>query len=294
MASNGYLTDKELSPASGGTSGPDPGQGQLENEAAAAWNALAKKCREKDDVQICSNGSDSLYRPYSRQVYWRNYWCGQGQCGNAAVPGTSNHGWGLAGDVPSFVTNLMNKYPEFGWRAACSDAPWESWHRKYCGDYNGPNPGTGGNTKDPNPTLKRGDKGNNVKKAQKHLRRWNLGLTRPKVDGTFGDDTHKATRDFQICHGLEPDGVIGDKTWKKLENKDHLKDDERSHTNRIKRKRHGGANPKEQDQIRNHKDWCAKRGRSILKQKDEMGWNEGRRERFHTMKNMAGDQWEKN
>ncbi len=36
-------------------------------------------------------------------------------------------------------------------------------------------------------------------------------------DGWFGSGTDAATKDFQTFHGLTPDGVIGPKTWKKLE-----------------------------------------------------------------------------
>lgn len=291
MSGNGYLTSAELSPASGGTPGPDPGQGQLAHGAAAAWNALAAVCRERHGVQIRSNGSDSLYRPYSRQVYWRNYWCGLGKCGNAAVPGTSNHGWGLAGDVPPFVIALMDAHPEFGFRAVCSDAPWEAWHRKYCGDYDGPNPG-GGGTGPTYPTLRKGSHGEAVTRAQRHLRRWNLGLTRPDADGGFGDVTKKAVRDFQIVHGLKPDGVIGESTWAKLRRRDVLLDDERSHVNRIKRKRWGGINPGERAKIAALREWCAKRGRSIAQAAGQTGWDQQhRRERYHDLRKMAGPKW---
>jgi hypothetical protein len=290
VSTNGRLTTAELSPASGGVGGPDPGQGQLEHNAAAAWNALAAHVRANHGVQIVPNGPDSLYRPYSRQVYWKNYWCARGACGNAATPGTSNHGWGKAADCPSFVTSYMSRYPSFGW--TCSDAPWESWHRLYCGGFNGPDPGGGGGSVDRTPTLKRGANGGAVKRAQKHLRRWNLGLKRPKVDGSFGQETKHAVRDFQIVHGLKPDGVIGDKTWKELRRKDHLLDDERSHVNRIKRKRHGGINKGERDKIRANRDWCARRARSILDAVRQTGWGvKHRRERFHVLRQMAGKEW---
>lgn len=292
MSANGYLTSADLSPASGGIAGPDPGQGQLAHGAAAAWNALAERARREHGVQIRPNGPDSLYRPFSRQVYYRNYWCGLGKCANAAVPGTSNHGLGLAGDNPPFVLALMDQYPEYGWRAACSDAPWESWHRKYCGDFAGGDPGTGGHAGPTYPTLKHGDKGGAVKRAQRHLRRWNLGLTRPTADGGFGDVTKKAVRDFQIVHGLKPDGEIGDRTWHKLRRRDVLLDDERAHVNRIKRKRFGSINPKERKQIRAHRDFCAKRARSIAEVAGEAGWKRlHRRERFRVLKKMAGSQW---
>lgn len=38
-----------------------------------------------------------------------------------------------------------------------------------------------------------------------------------KVDCWFGDDTHRATRMFQIYKGLEDDGKIGGNTWRALE-----------------------------------------------------------------------------
>jgi hypothetical protein len=292
MSTNGRLTTNELDPASGGVGGPDPGQGQLANNGPVqAWNSLAEHCRKNDGVQITCNGGDSLYRPYSRQVYWKNYWCSRGACGNAATPGTSNHGWGKAGDVPPFTRALQRKYPQFKW--TCSDAPWESWHSTYCGGFDGGDPGGGGGgSVDRTPVLERGDKGGAVKRAQKHLRRWNLGLKRPKADGTFGQETHVAVRDFQITHGLKPDGVIGDATWKDLKRRDYLLDDERSHVNRIKRKRHGGINKSERDAVRAHRDWCARRARSILAAKEQTGWGvKHRRERFSILRKMAGKEW---
>lgn len=295
MSGNGYLTTAELDPASGGIGGPDPGQGQLASAGGvvASWNALAAHARTHDGVQIRPNGPDSLYRPFARQQYWKDYWCSRGACGNAATPGTSNHGWGKAGDLPPFVTALISKYPQFRW--TCSDAPWESWHRTSCGGWTGGDPGGGGGNPDPYPMLKWGDKGGAVKRAQKHLRRWNLGLTRPKVDGFYGDkggETYRAVRDFQICHGLRPDGVIGDNTWKALRRRDYLRDDERSHANRIKRKRHGGINKGERDQVRAHRDWCARRARSILDAVDDTGWGmQHRRERFHVLRQLAGREW---
>src|SRR4051812_14262195 len=40
----------------------------------------------------------SCYRDYSGQVAAREEWCNRGACQMAAVPGTSNHGWGKAVD----------------------------------------------------------------------------------------------------------------------------------------------------------------------------------------------------
>lgn len=133
MSSNGNLPASSLRPVAGG--------GNLEPSAAAAWNALAAKVYSELGVKIAPNGPDSTYRPYARQVYWRNYWCSRGLCGNAAVPGTSNHGLGLAVDTDDSA--LVNAYgAPYGWQKAWSDAPAESWHFRYApGHYDGPDPG---------------------------------------------------------------------------------------------------------------------------------------------------------
>ena len=60
---------------------------------------------------------------------------------NAATPGTSNHGLGLAVDTDDH--DLVNRYgAPFGWQKAWSDASWEPWHFKYApGHYSGKDPG---------------------------------------------------------------------------------------------------------------------------------------------------------
>jgi predicted chitinase len=56
--------------------------------------------------------------------------------------------------------------------------------------------------------LKLGSKGDDVEKLQEKL-----GL---KSDGSFGSNTEKAVKEWQLKNGLTPDGVIGDKSWDKL------------------------------------------------------------------------------
>jgi D-alanyl-D-alanine carboxypeptidase len=123
MARNGRLPPNLLAPIPGGS---------LSKEAAGAWNAMSAESQRRFGVVLRTNGPDSSYRTFDRQVYWRNWWCAKGKCGNAAVPGTSNHGLGLAVDVPQQVRSIIDRIGEpFGWAKRWSDAPHESWHVKY-------------------------------------------------------------------------------------------------------------------------------------------------------------------
>jgi hypothetical protein len=84
----------------------------------------------------------SCYRDLDMQQWWRDYYCGQGSCGMAAVPGTSVHGWGRAVDFEEGGQELafdMNGYQwlvghasAFGfvqpaWAGPSGTAP-EPWH----------------------------------------------------------------------------------------------------------------------------------------------------------------------
>jgi hypothetical protein len=229
MPANGQFTGADLAPIAGG--------GYLAKAPAAAWNAMAAEIQKETGTRIAVTGPDSAYRTYARQVYyWNLYLSGQGNL--AARPGTSNHGLGMAVDVPTYVRDLIVKYGgPFGWDHGCSDAPGEWWHHKWCGGWNGADPGSAGVVKDKYPTLRKGDDGAAVKRAQTHLARWNLGVTRPKPDGGFGDNTAKAVREFQAIHDLHSDGVIGKKTWLVLRRNDHFTQKERTNINRFELER---------------------------------------------------------
>jgi hypothetical protein len=56
------------------------------------------------------------------------------------------------------------------------------------------------------PTLRRGSSGESVRELQGKL----------FVDGVFGPNTEDAVRRFQHVHGLTVDGIVGPKTWAKL------------------------------------------------------------------------------
>ena len=64
------------------------------------------------------------------------------------------------------------------------------------------------------PTLRKGSEGEAVKELQARLNE--LGYDCGKVDGKFGSKTLNAVIKFQTLNELEPDGIVGQKTWAKL------------------------------------------------------------------------------
>jgi peptidoglycan hydrolase-like protein with peptidoglycan-binding domain len=63
------------------------------------------------------------------------------------------------------------------------------------------------------PKLRKGDRGEAVRTLQKKLNNHGAKIS---VDGSFGVATNSAVRTFQSSSGLSADGVVGPKTWKKL------------------------------------------------------------------------------
>lgn len=226
--SNGNLPSSALSAATGCSTG-------LANSAAAAWNHVAVVVHNATGYWLQSNGSASCYRTYAQQVSLRNYWCGLGNCANAAVPGTSNHGWGLAVDAPPATVTYIHRYSNglFGQGyGSCSDAPWESWHVKYCGGYSGSNPGPygsgGGGHTHTFQTLKLGSKGPRVGKLSTHLallsnlhdkaRHYLAWDKRSKV---YTRSVKHAVRRLQHDGHLGTDGIYGPHTAKYQANRWH-------------------------------------------------------------------------
>ena len=67
------------------------------------------------------------------------------------------------------------------------------------------------------PTLRKGSKGDTVKELQKQLISLGYDLGKWGADGDFGKATAEAVKAFQKANGLTADGVVGEKTWAKLE-----------------------------------------------------------------------------
>jgi LAS superfamily LD-carboxypeptidase LdcB len=112
-----------------------PGNGQLlRGGPAESWIVMWRDARRRGvNMTIWEGPIRRTYRPYSAQLLARRYWCGQGNCGNAAVPGTSNHGLGTTVDLMSTVQRryIDNHGARFGWSKRWSDAAWEWWHIRY-------------------------------------------------------------------------------------------------------------------------------------------------------------------
>ena len=64
-------------------------------------------------------------------------------------------------------------------------------------------------------TLRKGNRGTDVEEVQRILNQ-DTRYDGLKVDGIFGRDTEASVRAFQGDHGLNPDGIVGPKTWEKL------------------------------------------------------------------------------
>lgn len=63
------------------------------------------------------------------------------------------------------------------------------------------------------PTLRRGARGDNVRKLQTYLHKSGSSLA---IDGIFGPVTESSVRTFQRKYNLKIDGIVGPQTWKKL------------------------------------------------------------------------------
>jgi hypothetical protein len=139
VASNGVFTAANTDAVPGGIlwngSGAWAAAGDL--GAALAWNDMREYIGAKHGVWIVPAGSLSTARPFAGQVQLRNEWCARGDCGKAAVPGTSNHGWAIAIDVlERIMAFFIRKYAaKFGFSFDEGDRVGEWWHVRYIGTY---------------------------------------------------------------------------------------------------------------------------------------------------------------
>lgn len=201
MASNGHLLKSELAPIPGG---------ELRKDAAAAWNAPNGPA----SAGLHPTGSMSSYRTYAEQVYlYGLYERGEGNL--AAVPGESNHGWGVAVDLAEeWMRSWIDDHgARFGWKKTEAYSEW--WHVNYVGGVSFPE----------FVPLKFGAK-NSAKRVRFYTKRLAFiypphggpYLARPKgrPGSKYKEDVVEAVKAFQKDHGLSSDGVIGEQTAHKI------------------------------------------------------------------------------
>lgn len=146
--SNGLLPASILVDTPGVAGGPLV---RLVTPAARAWRALTAAGERAGHDLMATSVVDS-YRPYAvqenvfRQRYTTAYipgveakvwlgttWYKRSGYASAAVPGTSNHGWGLAVDVAHasgvLLDWLVAHAPAYGWSWELQSEP---WHIRYC------------------------------------------------------------------------------------------------------------------------------------------------------------------
>jgi len=194
MPENGKLAPSELAAIPGG---------RLAKPAARAWNAAGGPA----EAGCLPTGPESTYRDLAGQEKQRHEWCAKGLCGNAAVPGTSNHGLGICVDLkePWMRAWIDEHGRPYGW--AKTEAFQEWWHVNFTGEV----------TIDLFDTLRKGDRGKRVlwytrRLAYVHEPGGKAYLKKKHPPRKFGRRVEEAVEAFQVDHHLEVDGEIGPRT----------------------------------------------------------------------------------
>lgn len=121
MVSNGYVPTSQMVQVDGWA--------WLAPGAAHAWQLFAYRVEMATGLRPTITRPDGAYRSYARQVWWRLF-KGRG----AAVPGTSNHGLGLAVDISNFASYWHGTLDAVA--RSCNfrfDVAGEPWHIHYLG-----------------------------------------------------------------------------------------------------------------------------------------------------------------
>lgn len=220
-----------------------PGQ-RLLPAAAASWDAAARACQAKYgwtptltdsfrplDVQErifrqrYRQGNHAGARGFTSDVrHWDGQpWTRLTGTAAAAVPGTSNHGGGVAVDAghagQSFATftdthrkQFMGIAADYGWTDTEGRRVNEPWHLDYeqaKDKHRGTPPASAPAASG---TLRQGDHGARVKALQEGLNHAFPAYSKLTPDGSFGPATVKVVETFQTRAGLKPDGVVGPAT----------------------------------------------------------------------------------
>lgn len=172
------------------------------------------------------HGSDTMYRKWC--AYKGELKNGKRTDGATLKPGTAVFCWngtkyshvglyignGYVIEAASTVQGVI--------KTKVTASKWKYWGELKGVDYEkasdqGGQPPEADEKDDALPTIRRGDKGPYVTKAQTALKQRGYSLGSAGIDGDFGKATEAAVKQFQRDWGLDADGVIGPKTWKMLE-----------------------------------------------------------------------------
>lgn len=222
---NGRLPQGALAPIPG-TSPRSGGRPLLRKDPARAYTALHNYAVERWGISMALDEGSirRAYRELSAQQAARKMWCAAGKCGNAAIPGTSNHGLGINVDLLTrqqrWVIDQVGA--KFGFSKRWSDAANEWWHITYrSGTYSMIAKYAGS----PSPTLRRGQTGPSIVKLKillyrRGVRKFSGGVGKAnsnRYDRFFGANTKAAVQRYQKKKGLKADGIVGPTTWTRLQ-----------------------------------------------------------------------------
>ena len=279
--SNGQLPDSALVEIPGG---------RLEKVAAANWLALRRDGGRELGIWISPLGPSSSYRPLKEQQrFWALYQSGRGNL--AARPGQSNHGWGKAVDLaaPPTMRRVIDRFgARYGWR--WGEARSEPWHVTY---YGGGIAGAEELEQVDRRSLKRGDRGDDVRRVQAWLRDHGYDV---EPDGVFGPATTGAVKQLYRAWGHEPHERLGDAGWSIVEGEHPwrvLTEGEREalaelFAERRVAKRHGGwgkVDASHRQRAEQRKAWLVARRKELWRVGQREGWKaHHRRERYVIIK----------
>jgi peptidoglycan hydrolase-like protein with peptidoglycan-binding domain len=215
-------------------------EGYLVPEAAAAWRNL-QNAASAAGFALTMTGA---FRTYDRQVAlfkeryvtsntgrksktWNGtqYWLKPGMA-MAAVPGTSNHGWGCAVDAAlggyggaaqpvgePFLSWALEQAHGLGWSWEVQSEPWHLRLVAFQSIPQGRRSAAGPVA--PRPTLARESKGGQVAALQNLCLLFKWGDV-GKADGEFGERTEAAVKAMQTALEAKPDGRYGPKSAERL------------------------------------------------------------------------------
>ncbi|HMJ32971.1 MAG TPA: D-alanyl-D-alanine carboxypeptidase family protein [Baekduia sp.] len=116
----------------------------LRRDAAASWEDMRRASLSRHGVDLYPLGGASACRTYRQQVELKRQWTAAGEPQKAAVPGTSNRGWGVAVDLGDGRSKDVSQQmwavlrqigPNYGWSWDEGRRVGEDWHFRYVGGY---------------------------------------------------------------------------------------------------------------------------------------------------------------